>query len=93
MMAVFIVFTMMLSKSWAAFFRVSVFKVASPSPRINASTRAVITFISGGMFTLKYGVRSFAEDMASGEDEESIIDGKIAAPVRYDITPARMVDP
>lgn len=87
------VFTIMLSKSWAACLSVSVLSVANPRPRTNARTRAVMTFINGGMLTQKYGASSSAEVMASSEDDCSIIDGKIAALVMYDSIPAITVEP
>ena len=60
---------------------------------MKAMTRAVITFIIGGIDTLKYAAGSSADDTASSDADVSTKDGNTAAPVRYDIVPARTVDP
>ena len=92
-MAALMVLIMISSKSWATFFRLSFSMAASPRPSMKAITRAVITFIIGGMVTLKNGAGSSTEDTVSSEALVSIIDGNTETPVRYEIVPAITVEP
>ena len=64
-----------------------------PRPSTKASTRAVITFITAGMSTLKYGSSSTAESRVAAPAPVSIKEGNTAAPVRYESDPARIVEP
>ena len=60
---------------------------------MKARTRAVMTFIIGGIDTLKYAAGSSTEDTALSDADVSIMEGNTAAPVRYEIVPASTVDP
>ena len=69
----------------------SPFRREAPSPTTNADTSAVITLISGGIPTLKYGATSTARDSASTYSSGVIIEGKNIWPVAYDNIPAPSV--
>ena len=60
---------------------------------MNASTRAVITPISGGIVTVKNGWGAAVSSTPHRDDPASIIDGNSAAPVKYDMNPASNVEP
>ena len=60
---------------------------------MKAITSAVITPMSGGMVMVKKGCRACACWVALSAALGSIIDGKRAAPVKYDRNPAASVAP
>ena len=60
---------------------------------MNERTSAVITPITGGMFTVKNGASSFVLPTVSREAPFWIMDGKNVAPVKYERRPERTVDP
>ena len=52
-----------------------------------------MTFISGGILTEKYAFRSFSVAAAVSDEVFCIMSGKTVAPVRYDTSPANIVEP
>ena len=59
-----------------------VFKWAMPSPSVKARMSEVITFMTGGMATVKKGTISWASLICSIEAPGVIIDGKNVMPVK-----------
>ncbi len=83
MTAVFIILVTTSPKSRTAFLRVLSPRAASPRPRVKESTSAVITFMSGGMLTVKNGVSPSASlTNALAGSEPRMNPGKKAAPVK-----------
>ena len=83
MTAVFIILVTTSPKSRTAFLRVLSPRAASPRPRVKESTSAVITFMSGGMLTVKNGVSPSASlTKALAGSGPRMNPGKKAAPVK-----------